>query len=154
MNAPFFEIARRILIVEKVRPLRDVAHDMGMEYATLYSRVTGRSPFKPEEMTALIRHVPDIRLVDSLLNGTDFIAVDRIPENGWGNASEAMSAALKSTQQLIEVLLQLHFSKIDGAAPVAARHDIEAHVIEAERSLARLKLALPHLQLDAIESAA
>ena len=55
-----------------------------------------------------------------------------------------MDAALKSAQQLIEVLFDLHTNSAKQAEGVDRRH-IETHVNEAERALLRLKLALPHL---------
>lgn len=140
----FSEVARTILILEKKRPLRDVAAAMGMEYATLYSRVIGRTPFRSEEINALLIAVPDIRLIDSLLQETHFIGVERIEANGWGNGVEAIGAALRSAQELLEVIADLH-STVGKRLNSLERGHIESHTHEAERALARLRLAIPHL---------
>ena len=140
----FAEVARRILIEEKRRSLRDVAQDINMEYATLHSRVSGRTPFRPEEINALLTAVPDVRLVDALLQETGFIGVEQLQVMEWGNSAQAIGTALRTAQELLQVIAAIH-STAGTRLNSVDRCRIEAHIHEAERSLARLRLAIPHL---------
>ena len=150
----FASAVRQILVIEKQRPLRDVAQALGMEYATFHSRVNGRAPFRPEEITKLIVEVPDPRLVDALLADTRFIGVERLEQPGWGDGAEAVGAALQSATEMLAALAHIHAAAANGRIDTAARRHLEAHVHEAERSLARLRLALPHLAIAASREAA
>ncbi|HTP77041.1 MAG TPA: phage regulatory CII family protein [Rhizomicrobium sp.] len=145
MSLHFWEIARQLLVVEKVRPLGDVAQSVGMEYATLYSRVNGRTPFRLDEARALLVEVPDVRLADALLQGTSFMAVERLDELGWGKPTDAIESALQSAREMLEILTDINTATASRRLDKASRTHIEQHLHEAERALARLKLALPHL---------
>src|SRR4051794_3710174 len=82
----FSRLVRQVLVIEKRRPMRDVAEALGMDYAIFHARVAGRTRFKPEEISRLIREIPDPRLCDFLLRDTAFMAVERhapaIPTKG------------------------------------------------------------------------
>ena len=43
----FASVTHRLLVVEKMKPVADVARALGMKYATLHARIIGRIPFRP-----------------------------------------------------------------------------------------------------------
>ena len=47
----FSNLVRHILMVEKQRSIREVALAMRMDYANLHARISGRTRFKPEEIS-------------------------------------------------------------------------------------------------------
>ncbi|MGZ5930851.1 MAG: phage regulatory CII family protein [Rhizomicrobium sp.] len=147
MNKKFWEVAREILVKKKQRSISDVANKLGMEYATLYSRLNGRTPFRLEEASALLIELPDARLADAILKETHFIAVPRLDEPGWGRSGDAIVSALRTVQELLEVLTDINIATSSSQIEKADRIHIESHVYEAERSLARLRLAIPHLSV-------
>jgi hypothetical protein len=147
MNKKFWEVAREILVKEKQRSISDVANTLGMEYATLYSRLNGRTPFRLEEASALLIELPDARLADAILQETHFIVVPRLDEPGWGRSDDAIVSALRTVQELLEVLTDINIATSSSQIEKADRIHIESHVYEAERSLARLRLAIPHLSV-------
>ena len=73
----FADIAYTVLVVEKKPGVETVAATLGMTYAVLHSRLINRTCFSADEINALVRAVPDVRLVNYLLKETGFIAADR-----------------------------------------------------------------------------
>ena len=144
MRPTFAEATRQILVVEKKYPMALTAQAMGMEYATLYSRVTGRTPFRPEEINSLLIEAPDVRLIDALLQDTVYVAVERPTANGWGDAREIMSASLQSVQEVLKAVMVMNSAADKARWSEGDRSRIEAHIQEAESSLARVRLGLPH----------
>ncbi|GEM_PF-1045390 len=136
----FARTAHRILVSEKRRPVQEVAQALDMKYATFYSRIKGRVPFAPEEIRALLREVPDVRLVDALLTGTGFRAVARLVGDGSGDiVREAARAIKEAANALWEV--QSAFSADDLSTD--GRQRAVEHVAAAERALASVR---EHLQ--------
>ena len=136
----FARTAHKILVTEKRRPVQEVARALNMKYATFYSRIKGRVPFAPEEIRALLREVPDVRLVDALLTGTGFRAVSRLAGDGSSDLlREAARAIKEAANALWEV--QSAFSA-DDLSPEGRQRAIE-YVSAAERALASVR---DHLQ--------
>lgn len=136
----FARTAHRILVTEKRRPVQEVAQALGMKYATFYSRIKGRVPFAPEEIRALLREVPDVRLVDALLSGTGFRAVSRLVADGGINVLQEAARAIKEAANALWEI-QSAFSA-DDLTPDGRQRAIE-HVAAAERALASVR---EHLQ--------
>lgn len=83
----FAHIVYTLLVVEKQKTIEEAASALGMSYASLHSRLIGRSPFSADEIRALIAMLPDPRLVSYLLDGSAFVAAKRqTPPQGRGMA--------------------------------------------------------------------
>jgi hypothetical protein len=141
----FAKVARQILVVEKQRSVRDVAAALGMQYATFYARLNGRVPFRPEEITQLLREIPDPRLADCLFADTDFLAVRRPQIRGFEDARNAVDMAMRSVVETMEALRTINEAMADSQLDLGVRSRVEQHVVEAQRGLAALQMALPLL---------
>jgi hypothetical protein len=154
----FAKMARQILVIEKQRSVRDVALALGMQYATFYARLNGRVPFRPEEITRLLREVPDPRLADCLLANTEFLAVRQLPGRGVEDARHAVAVAIRSAEETLQAVRILNEAIAHSHPDPAIRGKVEEHVVEARRGLAALQLALPQLsftrKLEVLRSAA
>jgi hypothetical protein len=136
----FSRLVRQILLVEKQRPMGDVAAEIGMNYASFYARVIGRVSFHPEEIAALLRAVPDRRLIDWMLCRTGYIAVERPSAEACGG--DALATALKLTDHSLAALRALCHAEADSDG---AQADIlRQHLYEAERAIGALWLRLPY----------
>jgi len=135
----FARLVRQILLVEKQRPLGDVAAEIGMDYDNLYARVIGRVTFHPEEIAALLRAVPDRRLIDWMLCCTGYIAVER--PNAEACGGDALAAALKLADHSLAAMRALCHAEAQGDA--AQIDGLRQHLFEAERAIGALWLRLP-----------
>ena len=146
-TSSFAAMVHRILVVEKRRPAKEVAAALGMKYATFYARMIGRVPFDPDEINALIREIPDSRLVDRLLSETPFVGVPRQAEpmeTQKDNAS-LVQLAVHSVEESVGALREMTIALDDGGIGPTVRVRIESHIIEAERDLAALRLRLDNV---------
>lgn len=140
----FAATLHRVLIADRIRPLRDVAKAAGFSYPALYARISGRVPFSVEEIRRILLEVPDIRLVDALLAGTCFAAFARAPLSGGQAARGVVGTALVATQQVAQIANELATHVEDGTLDLDAQERLNQRILEAERSLAILRQALPH----------
>jgi len=146
-TADFAALVHHLLVAEKRRPVKEVAKALGMKYATFYARMIGRVPFDPDEINALLREVPDHRLVDCLLAETQYIAVPRPPAGRKPDARENTGIvvhALQSAAESFGILREMTLVLDDGGLDPEARDRITAHIHEAERGLAALRWRLAH----------
>ncbi len=143
----FAKVARQILVVEKLRSVRDVAAALGMQYATFYARLNGRVPFRPDEITQLLREVPDPRLADCVLAHTEFLAVRRPQVRSFDDVRNAVGMAIRSAEETLEALRVINEAAVNSHLDPAIRGKVEGHVTEAQRGLAALQMALPQLTL-------
>lgn len=95
----FADIVYTILVVEKKPDIAEVAEALGMTYAALHSRLINRTCFSADEIRALVRNVPDPRLVSYLLDGTKFVAADRAVADGDAADQEIGKPALRDAIQ-------------------------------------------------------
>jgi hypothetical protein len=149
--SPLAALLRQILLIEKRRPLGEVAAAMGIEYSNLYGRVTGRVQLNAEELSALLRVLPDPRILDLLLSDTPFVAVVR-PDGGDNHpVASAAELGLRSIEEIIaashDIVAALNNDDLDGSA----RTRVEGHVAEAQRHLASLRLALQSVSAGMME---
>jgi hypothetical protein len=139
----FAAIAHRVLVRERRRPMRDVAAALGLSYAALHARVSGRVPFSPLDISLLLQEIPDLRLVDALLRHTRFVAFEKPhPARGVAGtgALQAAVGALRSLADLAEDIAAIAEGRRpshDGAA------DPEARLEAVQRAVAALAFALP-----------
>jgi hypothetical protein len=131
----------QILVTEKRRPIREIAAAVGMEYASFHARVIGRTHFKAEEMSRLIREVPDPRLCDYLLRNTRFVAVPR-PEPSTNPTLGVFEAALQLMSESLATVGHIGETLSEGKTNPAAFEHLSAHVREAERAVSNLRASL------------
>jgi hypothetical protein len=137
----------QILVTEKRRPIREIATAVGMEYASFHARVIGRTHFKADEMSRLIREVPDPRLCDYLLRNTQFVAVPR-PAPSTNPTLGVFQAAVQLATESLATVGHIGETLAGAeAGPVAFEH-LSAHVQEAERAVSNLRASLLSLVSD------
>jgi len=136
----FSSLVRQVLVIEKRRSLRDVAEALGMDYANFHARVIGRTRFKPEEISALIREVPDSRLCDYLLRDTPFMAVQRpAPTTPTPSSGCAFHMALRLATESLAALEQIGDSLAEGHQESGHYDELAMHIQEAERAVCDLR---------------
>jgi hypothetical protein len=141
----FADIAYTVLVVEKKPGVETVAAALGMTYAVLHSRLINRTCFSADEINALVRAVPDVRLVNYLLKETGFIAADRpSPETADIDGApvdlqrSATRVVVNATGILEVVDAVLAGGGIDHRREALVHREIDA----TERALATLRLRL------------
>lgn len=137
----FSSLVRQILILEKRRPMREVADALGMDYVNFHARVIGRTRFKAEEINRLIQELPDPRLCDFLLRNTPFLAVER-PAAKHGN-ERAFQTALRLASESLALLEQMGEYLAAGKLDAAGYERLHRHTEEAERAVSELRAKLP-----------
>jgi hypothetical protein len=138
----FAALLRHILVTEQNRKLKDIAEQVVLSARNFYGRVTGRIQFTPEEINRVLRAVPDPRLGDWLLAGTELGCTHRTHAAVPTPVSTAVDIALASVEQTMGALrnvLQMHPPR---PATVAAITATAGHVEEAQRQLATLLATL------------
>lgn len=147
MQSPIADFATTLhhaLVVERTRPLADVARAAGFTYPALYARISGRVPFTLEEARRVLCEVPDIRLVDALLSGTRFAAFERAPLTGGVSRRGSVALALLAMRQVAEIASELSTHAEAGMIDQSAQDRLDTRLLEAERALALIRHALPY----------
>ena len=149
-SGEFAVLLRRLLVIERVRPVREVATALGMTYSSFHARLHGRVAFRPEEITRVLRIVPDMRLLDCLLLDTGFLAVAR-PENAeMVDMRLAVGMTVRSAEAVLATLRTLHEALFTADLGRSWRGEVEQQILEAQRGLATLSLALPKFGPDSL----
>lgn len=140
----FAHIVYTLLVVEKQKSVEEAAVALGMSYASLHSRLIARSPFSADEIQALIRMVPDARLVSYLLDGTAFVAAERVtPPVDRSLANEAVQrGATKVVVEAADILELVDAVLAGGGLDHRHRKLLLKDIVEAERALATLRLQI------------
>jgi hypothetical protein len=139
----FAAIAHQLLVRERKRPLRDVATALGLSYAALHARVSGRVPFAPLEINLLLHEVPDLRLVDALLRHTRFVGVEKPHPGRAAGGMPALDAALATLRAVSALVEDIALAQEGRSGNGAGPRDPEQRLEEAQRGMAALALALP-----------
>lgn len=137
----FCDVVHRVAVVERRRPLKVLAHELGLKYATLYARVIGRVPFSPEEVNSLLRELPDRRLADCLLQGTPFIAVES-PSADPAGAGGELKRSVARMRAAADALAKVETRVEGGVDEDALVRGLLTDVNQAEAALAALREAL------------
>jgi len=140
----FADIAYTVLVVEKNPGIETVAAALGMTYAVLHSRLINRTCFSADEINALVRTVPDVRLVNCLLKETGFIAADRPPQETADDGAP-VDLQRSATRVVVDAtgILELVDAALAGGGIDHRREALVYREIDAtERSLATLRLRL------------
>ncbi len=135
----FATLLYKLLIVEEVQSVKQVAAALGMKEQSLYSRLYGRVRFSVEESRDILRILSDVRVADFMLDGSDFVAVSRSEEHaseGEGVRNQASSTLFDVTDLMREVEVSL---SDDGRIDHREKVKIEERLLEAERSLTALR---------------
>lgn len=142
----FASLLYRLLIVEEIMTVKQVAGSLDMKEQSLYSRLYGRVRFSVEEARRILCILSDVRVADHLLEGSPFVAVKRAPEqeDGSGNVRvQASSTLFDVTDLMREVETSL---SDDGRIDHREKIKIEERLLEAERSLTALRKAIQDLR--------
>lgn len=139
----FSKVAYRLLIVEKVLSARAVAAALGMKYATFHARLAGRIPFRPEEISALLRAVPDMRLADALLSGTAFRAVRRNAKPLPDREAQFLRKPAEKAGRVAEAFRDLQVALADETPADWNDERVRKRIAAAQKALDALRLALP-----------
>lgn len=143
MTDAFARMAYRVLVEEKKFSAKDVATALGMKYATFHARLIGRVPFRPDEIVALLRAVPDVRLVDALLGTTPFVAVPKVEADVKRTRNPMLRNAIDAVTETTKVLDTVErVQGVDRIADPGLRATLDDHVRAAERALAGLRVRL------------
>ena len=140
----FAHIVYTLLVVEKQMSVEEAAAALGMSYASLHSRLIARSPFSADEIQALIRLLPDPRLASYLLDGSVFVAAERIMPPVKGRlANEAVQrGATKVVVEAADILELVDAVLTGGGLDHRHKRLLLKDIVEAERALATLRLQI------------
>lgn len=141
----FATLLYKLLIVEEVRSVKQVAADLGMKEQSLYSRLYGRVRFSVEEARKILCQLQDVRIADFFLEESPFMAIERTQEDGQG--SEAVRTRASSTLfDVTDVMREVERSlSDDGRIDHLEKIRIEERLVEAERSLSTLRKSIQDL---------
>ncbi len=141
----FAQLVHRILVSGGQDSVRTIAAKMGLSYEVLYARISNRTPFSADEIRDLLRAVSDPRIVSYLLEGTPYVAAERLPGTLHGREDSIWKAAHRVVFEAADVLeaieAALKDERIDNRDATAIRAEIEA----AERVLLGLREYLRQL---------
>jgi hypothetical protein len=77
----FSNLVKKVMQDRKVT-MQKLAAMLDMKYDALSSRFRSNgSPFSPDEVRNIIRALPDVRLVNYILSGTDYIGAERADDD-------------------------------------------------------------------------
>ncbi len=138
----FSDLLRQILVAEQSRKLKDVAEQVGLSSRNFYGRVTGRIQFTPEEINRVLRAVPDPRLGDWLLAGTDLACTYRAAPAGRDASASIVDLAMQGVEESTAALRCVIQMRAPDGFKRSAMAEAEAHIEEAQRQLAALQLSL------------
>ncbi len=110
-----------------------------------YGRLIGRVAFSADEVNALFNVAPDIRFVDYFLDGTKFVAVDRVGSDGHDPGKRIMDTAVNTVHAVSDVLKETNRALDDNRLNHQERARIRSQLDEAERELATLR-TLPEIR--------
>jgi hypothetical protein len=141
----FSQLLRKIVIHEQRGVLKELAASLGLSYGAFYNRLKGRAEFNPHEINILLRELPDTRLVDCLLAGTDFQVLRKPADPSQDSDRDITEIALASGARTLAAvgatLDGLGHRGLDRALVI----HIEAMICDAQQQLQALKAALARI---------
>lgn len=139
----FARAAYNVLVEEKRYAAKEIARALGMKYATFHARLIGRVPFRPEEIVALLREAPDIRLVDALLSASPFVAVPKVAASPDAPNDGVVTMAIEAVNQAAQALAEIEAAQRDSRlADPQRKGTVNNHILSAERALAQVRTRL------------
>ncbi|MGF1456683.1 MAG: phage regulatory CII family protein [Alphaproteobacteria bacterium] len=141
----FATLLYKLLIVEEVKSVKQVAAALGMKEQSLYSRLYGRVRFSVEETRDILRIIEDVRVADFMLSGSPFVAVSR-SENAESDAEGVRNQASSTLFDVTDLMREVEVSlSDDGRIDHREKIKIEERLQEAERSLTALRKTIKDL---------
>lgn len=143
----FSQLVKRVLGETRIG-IQSTADALGMAYQTFYSRLApGRVPFTADEIRALIAETRRRELVDYLLEGTPFIAVERFEtawqsrtdESAYSTHDEIQQGAISNVYVAAEILQEVDNALRDRKIDHQDKARILEDVHKAEVALASLR---------------
>jgi hypothetical protein len=137
----FAQLTYQVLVVEKRAPVRAVAVALNISPDALYSRLRGRSRFRPGEIRALVEQIDDPRLIRFFAGDSRFVVAERPPGQVVDkDVRVAVTKALKEAVDLMRVVAQ----SLEGGPRLTHRdrQSIFDEVQEAETAIANLRATL------------
>ena len=138
----FSDLAYNILINDKSVSLKEVAQEMDLSYASLHARIHNKVLFSADEIRLLIRLTPTNVLADYLLEPSGMIAVSRETVDDDDDADSIFRRFNHLAIETGNVLEAVEAAMVDNKLDHRDKVHINAKIIEAERSLASLKVSL------------
>lgn len=140
----FQSLLYTLLILEKIRPVKQVAADLDLKYDAFYARVQGKTPFRIEEVRRLLQVIPDDRLAAFLLDGTPYLAAPRPQYDPGAPPAEPTHTGLRWTVadvmvQVSEIIKEIDQSFEDAKLDHRDRRRIAEAIADAEQSLGTLR---------------
>jgi len=141
-HCDFAMLAYQLLVVEKLISLEDAAEKLGLTYATLHGRLTGRTRFRAEEIRKLIRIIPDQRLLQFFADDSGFVLA-RKPDGTLDEVSSIRQAVAQSVREAIDVM-QVVVASLEAGTFLDHRDRaaILKEVREAEGAIATVRIAV------------
>jgi hypothetical protein len=141
-HCEFAMLAYQLLVVEKLVSLEDAADKLGLTYATLHGRLTGRTRFRAEEIRKLIRIIPDQRLLQFFADDSNFVLA-RKPDGMLDEVSSIRQAVAQSVREAIDVM-QVVVASLEAGTFLDHRDRaaILKEVREAEGAIATVRIAV------------
>ncbi len=135
----FATLLYKLLIVEEVQSVKQVASALGMKEQSLYSRLYGRVRFSVEEARQILIILGDVRIADYFLEGTPYVAIARTAQTEQA-AEDVRSQASTTLFDVTDLMREVEKSlSDDGRIDHREKVRIEERLQEAERSLTALR---------------
>ncbi|MFC3690696.1 phage regulatory CII family protein [Chenggangzhangella methanolivorans] len=138
----FADIAYTMMVVEKSHSIEAVAAALNMSYAALHARLINRTCFSADEIRGVIAAAPSAKLVSYLLEGTRFVAADRVE----GGRDDVPAAIQRSATHVVVNAADILHSIDEALSDRRIDHREALSILEgienARRTLASLKLKI------------
>lgn len=138
----FSELVYRLLMIEKIASLEDVAEALGMSYHSLHARLHNKTLFSADEINGLIKTLGNADIVDFLLDGSGLMAFERqntvSPANGDSIFKRTSHLAIETANVLEAVEIAMSDDRIDHRDAI----QIQKEIVDVERALATIRHAL------------
>lgn len=138
----FADLIYRVLVVEKRKPLEDVAKQMGLSYHSLHARLHCKILFSVDEARRLMEILQSSDVADYLLGESGMIGVPREEEVSKSETDSLFRRTNHLAIETADVLAAVEEALKDDKLDHRDRQAIQSEIIEAERSLASLRAAL------------
>ena len=135
----FAELVRRAISRSKRHNHTSVAKGMQMPYQSFYNRVQGITPFSANEIRRLIAVIPDPSLVSYLLQGTPYVAAERLDAEPSSEEEALLQAVHRVIYEASDVLSAVDEALKDKRIDHRDTAVIIEQVEDAERSLISLR---------------
>ena len=142
-QSEFAALLYQLLIAEEVKAVKEVAAELGLKEQALYARLYGRVRFSVDEARQILIYLGDVRIADHLLEGTNFVAIERKEEDATKSSEDVREGATSTLFDVTDLMREVEGAlSDDGRIDHREKIDIEKRLHEAERSLTALRNSL------------